>query len=141
MKNYLVSLFIMIVFVIVGAGVANACVIEKATDVDIGAIELATSQGVEAYVVAVSSYDYLLISKVNSYEFKKVEGLFIYESLKLTGHRYIPKPFYESIYNDDHRSDWLNKEILKDENGNNRPHYKHSYWRLWRNQTRLRQLT
>jgi len=29
MKNYLVSLFIMIVFVIVGAGVANACVVEK----------------------------------------------------------------------------------------------------------------
>jgi len=127
----------MIVFVIIGAGVANACVIEKATDVDIGAIELANLSEVEAIVT-----DVILTSKVNDIEpiingiSKDVITVTTVGSFDYTYDKDYLQPFYLSIYNDDHRSDWLNKETLMTKFDTDRQNQNTAYRRLRRVQHR-----
>lgn len=129
MKNYFVSLLIMIVFIVVGAGAASASVIKKVTDVDIGSIELAKSQGVEVTIMVAYNYDYLLTLEVNDPE---VYTLNYATQIKQTS---IVKPFGDPLY-DDHRGDWLNKESLKTAFDTDRQNQSIAYGRLRRVQHR-----
>lgn len=120
----------MSVLIIVGAGAASASVIEKVTDVDIGVIELAKSQGVEVTIMVTYQYDYLLTPKVN------IQDIVKEYSLEVVSDIYTPKPFYLSFYNDDHRSDWLNKELLEATLDTDRQNQNLAYGRLRRVQHR-----
>lgn len=111
MKKVLVFLSLMCILIIVGAGAASASVIEKVSDVDIGAIELAKGTTLNVIVMGTIEYDdWVLTSTTNtSQDYTIYSFRYSTEVKEVT----LTKPFYLSLYNDNHRSDWLNKASLK----------------------------